>query len=227
MNPSFSGTTARLMAALGHDTEQELAAALGLSQTAWAKRKMRDSFPTAAADEVIQRENLNPEYIYEGTGRVYVEDEGHTWADGLAARLKLLSLGTYQALLEQAGHKGEDVRAVVAGKKEPGMSLLRDIRRLSRADLNWLISGEQPDTPNAEEQAVLALYRKASAAQQKAVLASLVMGDAQEAPKGRSAPVFANTFSGPVGQINKVNKGNASPTVNMSSPIKEVQRAKK
>ena len=47
-NPNFQKVTDRLLLAVGIVKETELGEQLGLTQSAWSKRKMRDSLPTVA-----------------------------------------------------------------------------------------------------------------------------------------------------------------------------------
>lgn len=157
--------------------EASLASLLGMSKSALNNRKRRDSMPTAAIDNLLNKEGINPEYIYKGTGRVTLENEGHTWQDGFLKRLQHLSIKTTQDLLIREGHTLKDIKAVLAGKQRPSIELLRDLQRITRIDLNWLINAEIAETPTQEEQALLQLYRKAGAERQKAVLASLIVAD--------------------------------------------------
>lgn len=165
----------RLKAVMDTPDDAALAPMLGMSKTALNNRKMRGSLPKAAIDALLEREGISPEYIYNGTGRVYLEDDGHSWHSGLVKRLQHLALPNTHALLVREGHKAADIKAAAAGKQAPSMELLRDWRRISNVDLNWVISGDATEQPNDEEQALLALYRKATPDRQKAILAALVV----------------------------------------------------
>lgn len=165
----------RLKVALNLPDEASLAPLLGMSRTALNNRKVRGSMPAENIDALVEREGLNPEFIYNGTGNVMVEDDGHTWHDGFVKRLQHLNLETMQGLLVREGHKPSDIKAVAAGKQQPTMELLRDWRRIGRVDLNWVINGDLAETPSEEEQALLMLYRKAAPERQKELLAALVV----------------------------------------------------
>lgn len=171
----------RLKVALNLPDEASLAPLLGMSRTALNNRKVRGSMPTGNIDALVEREGLNPEFIYNGTGNVMIEDDGHTWHDGFVKRLQHLNLETMQGLLVREGHKASDIKAVVAGKQQPTMELLRDWRRIGRMDLNWVINGDLAETPNDEEQALLLLYRKATPERQKELLATLVVESTRSA----------------------------------------------
>lgn len=171
----------RLKVALNLPDEASLAPLLGMSRTALNNRKVRGSMPTGNIDALVEREGLNPEFIYNGTGNVMVEDDGHTWHDGFVKRLQHLNLETMQGLLVREGHKASDIKAVVAGKQQPTMELLRDWRRIGRMDLNWVINGDMAAMPSEEEQALLTLYRKATPERQKELLAALVVESTRSA----------------------------------------------
>ena len=171
----FIAVVRRLLDVMGVENEVVLAQRLGFKQPTWSMRKTRGSLPVEAINRLIQEEGLNPEFIYNGTGNVMVEDDGHTWHDGFVKRLQHLNLETMQGLLVREGHKAADIKAAAAGKQAPSIELLRDWRRISNVDLNWVISGDAIEQPNDEEQALLALYRKATPERQKAILAALVV----------------------------------------------------
>ena len=171
----FLEITERLKQALQLPSDLRLAGSLGLKQSTWSTSKTRGSLPKVAIDALLEREGISPEYIYNGTGRVYLEDDGHSWHSGLVKRLQHLALPNTHALLVREGHKAADIKAAAAGKQAPSMELLRDWRRISNVDLNWVISGDATEQPNDEEQALLALYRKATPDRQKAILAALVV----------------------------------------------------
>lgn len=180
-NSRFLEVAERLKLALDLPSDLRLATALGMKQSTWSTSKTRGTLPTAAIDDLIEREGLNPEFIYNGTGNVMIEDDGHTWHDGFVKRLQHLNLETMQGLLVREGHKASDIKAVVAGKQQPTMELLRDWRRIGRMDLNWVINGDLAETPNDEEQALLLLYRKATPERQKELLATLVVESTRSA----------------------------------------------
>ena len=177
----FIAVVRRLLDVMGVENEVVLAQRLGFKQPTWSMRKTRGSLPVEAINRLIQEEGLNPEFIYNGTGNVMVEDDGHTWHDGFVKRLQHLNLETMQGLLVREGHKASDIKAVVAGKQQPTMELLRDWRRIGRMDLNWVINGDLAETPNDEEQALLLLYRKATPERQKELLATLVVESTRSA----------------------------------------------
>ena len=180
-NTRFLDVSSRLKSVLGVRSDLQLAKHLGMLQGTWSMNKTRGTLPTEAINALIAREGLNPEFIYNGTGNVMVEDDGHTWHDGFVKRLQHLNLETMQGLLVREGHKASDIKAVVAGKQQPTMELLRDWRRIGRVDLNWVINGDLAETPNDEEQALLLLYRKATPERQKELLATLVVESTRSA----------------------------------------------
>lgn len=178
----FLEVTERLKMALDISSDVKLAAALGLKQSTWSTSKTRGTLPVGAIDALIERQGLNPEFIYNGTGRVMVEEDGHTWHDGFVKRLQHLTLETVEGLLVREGHTAKDIQAVAAGKKQPRMELLRDWRRISNVDLNWVINGDMSQSQSEEEQALLMLYRKATPERQKELLASLVVESTRNTP---------------------------------------------
>lgn len=180
-NTRFLDVSSRLKSVLGVRSDLQLAKHLGMLQGTWSMNKTRGTLPTEAINALIAREGLNPEFIYNGTGNVMIEDDGHTWHDGFVKRLQHLNLETMQGLLVREGHKASDIKAVVAGKQQPTMELLRDWRRIGRVDLNWVINGDLAETPNDEEQALLLLYRKATPERQKELLATLVVESTRSA----------------------------------------------
>ena len=178
----FMEMVKRLMAVMSVDSEVALAQLLGFKQNTWSMRKSRGSIPTDAIDALIASEGLNAEYVYKGTGRPYAEEDGHTWHDGFVKRLQHLKQGSVQDLLEREGHLAKDTKAVADGKNQPSVELLRDWRRISNVDLNWVINGDLSQGPTEEEQALLLLYRKATPERQKELLASLVVESTRNTP---------------------------------------------
>lgn len=214
----FLEVAERLKMALDISSDVKLAAALGLKQSTWSTSKTRGTLPIGAINALIEREGLNPEFIYKGTGRVMVEEDGHTWHDGFIKRLQQLTLETVEGLLVREGHTAKDIQAVAAGKKQPNMELLRDWRRISNVDLNWVISGDLPQGPTEEEQALLMLYRKATPERQKDLLASLVIESTRSTPSKvnqkagkQSLQVAGNLATGSLSLGNTSNTQNEEP----------------
>lgn len=169
-NVGFLEVADRLRMALDLDSEQQLAARLGLKQSAWSTRKTRDSLPITKIDTLIQSEQLNPEFIYHGIGSVHLDIDAESWQAGFHKRLaQSLSLETYVGILVREGYKASQLKAVATGKAEPTAQLLRDLRRCLQLDLNWLVCGDSGAALTDYERSLLAGYRKADAPQQQAV----------------------------------------------------------
>lgn len=143
-NPNFQKVTDRLLLAVGIVKETELGEQLGLTQSAWSKRKMRDSLPTEQIDALIAQEGINPEYIYNGTGSVY---EGAGWAHEYKARAASLRLA--KAYLTPLGHAAATVDALIKMDANDSykstaykfITALRDAYKINESDLTFLITG--------------------------------------------------------------------------------------
>lgn len=162
-NVGFSSVVGRLLLALDLPSESQLAAALGLKQSTWSTRKTRGSLPAEAIDALIERDQLNPEFIYRGTGPVHVDVDAGSWEASYRKRLKQC-LVEYRPVLVSQGHKAADLKATADGKKEALPALLRDMRRFLTVDLNWLLTGEIATEVTPEERALLSAYRNAPVA---------------------------------------------------------------
>jgi transcriptional regulator with XRE-family HTH domain len=189
-NSGLIETLDRLKRALRTTEDAALAAELGMSKEALSNRKRRNSFPKEAIDNLIVSKGLSPDYVYDGLGSVFVEDEhGHTWEQGLAARLASELESVAIGWLQREGHAVKAVKAVAAGKQPPSLELLRDMRRYLKVDLNWLLTGEIIEAPSIVEEALLKLYRQANAETQQAVLSGLVVAAQKPKPKPKPPPL--------------------------------------
>lgn len=72
MENSFQAVVDRLVAAVGLPDEQSLATELGFKRSAFTVRKTRDALPRAEIDAFIQARGLNPEWVYEGRGAMFM-----------------------------------------------------------------------------------------------------------------------------------------------------------
>jgi transcriptional regulator with XRE-family HTH domain len=161
----FMAIADRLKMAVGIQVDMDLAKRLGLSPNAWNMRKARESLPTKQIDTLINAEGLNPEFVYDGTGPVHLDVDGESWASGFSKRMaQSLGLATYVDLLVREGYSKTALKAIASGKQEPGVKLLRDIRRCLQVDMNWLICGDADGALDRDERALVAAYRKAPTA---------------------------------------------------------------
>lgn len=160
---SFDAICGRLKLVLDLSSDVKLAEALGLKQSAWARRKARVSLPREAIDAVIQREQLNPEFIYYGTGSVHAPVDGVAWGPkfqaALAARLK-----QEEGWLVREGYQKKDLKAIAAGKAPftpvEAWRLVRDLRKVCKIDLNAFFCDEPAAGLDADEAALVDAYRK-------------------------------------------------------------------
>jgi hypothetical protein len=168
----------RLKSSMQLRSDAELAASLGLSKTAFNNRKLRNSLPKTEIDSLMIRKGLNPDFIYDGVGSVFEEDQnGHTWEQGFQSRIASVLSAYAVDLLKREGYKARELKAVINDNERRPLPLLRDLRRNLNVDLNWLISGEIIETPSIVEEALLKLYRQASAEVQQDVLSRLVVAN--------------------------------------------------
>jgi hypothetical protein len=158
-NNAFATVSDRLKRSLSLVTDAQLGEALGFAAAAWNKRKTRGSLPAKEIAELIEREGLNPEFIWKGTGPVHVAIDGEAWADGFTKRLaSALGLETYRSILISQGYKDKDLKAVASGKQEPPMGLLRDLHLHLGIDLNWLVCDEP--AMSVQEKGLIQNYRR-------------------------------------------------------------------
>jgi hypothetical protein len=181
-NSGLIETLERLKRALRTTEDASLAAELGMSKEALSNRKRRNSLPKEAIDQLIVSKGLSPDYVYDGAGSVFVEDEhGHTWQQGFTQRLAAELGESDIAWLQREGHAVKAVKAVTSGKQPPPLELLRDMRRFLKSDLNHVFTGEITEAPSIVEEAMLKLFRNANAEAQQATLASLVVANQKPA----------------------------------------------
>jgi transcriptional regulator with XRE-family HTH domain len=177
----------RLKQALRLTSDVDLASALAMSKAAFDKRKLRGSLPKQAIDNLIVERGLSPDYIYDGAGSVFVEDEhGHTWEQGFNQRLAAELGADARAWLARETHEEKTLKAVKAGNQTPSIKLLRDMCRFLKVDLNYLFTGEIIEAPSIVEEALLKLYRQSPAEVQQEVLSRLVVANslANKSKKG-------------------------------------------
>lgn len=124
---------------------------------------MRGAVPVDQIDALIAQEDLNPEFIYNGTGNVHAPVEGQTWQAQYTDRAKFIEVE--KGWLKPQGHTD----ALVAGLMNPSGKILqvlvalRDLHDNSGVDLNWLLCAkpavpdEEPLPPEA--QALLTIFQ--------------------------------------------------------------------
>lgn len=172
-NPNFQEVVNRLVSALGITNETALGEALGFTQSAWSKRKMRDSLPRAQIDSLIATQGLSHEYIYTGEGAVY---QDASWLGDYKVRAAALRLAK-APLVAEIGHAEEVIDALINPNKKDKykatayafITAMRDSFKLVEVDLNHLITGvdlrndtDQPvQSYNKDEQMVIQAYRAA------------------------------------------------------------------
>jgi hypothetical protein len=172
-NPNnFQDVTDRLIRGIGVPSETELAAKLGMSQTAWAKRKMRNALPSTEIDTLIEQQGFNPDYIYEGMGGLFA---GEGWEAEYKARASALRLAKLPLL--EVGHAEKTIDALINLSKKDAhkanahtfLTALRDAFRFIEVDLTQLITGvdlskdtDQPTTMDKSERLLVEAYRNAS-----------------------------------------------------------------
>lgn len=158
----FLEVVGRLKLVLGIAEDAAVAGRLGLSTTAFNNRKLRGSLPTAAIDALLDREELNPEFIYQGTGPVHVPVDGAAWGKRFSAALAD-ALKHNEGWLVREGYKKTELKAIAAGKAalppEALWRLVRDLRQVCRIDLNSFFCDEPTTAMNADEEALVAAYR--------------------------------------------------------------------
>lgn len=171
---NFADVVNRLKLVLDMATETALAERLGFGQSTWASRKKRGSLPRKQIDFLIATEELNPEFIYNGTGDVHVPLDGESWNTLYAKRAAVC--GLTDGWLRSRGHSDAVVAELLApragSRTYRTLAALRDIRLVLRVDLNWLVAADttQPGqaaepTPtglSASEQRLLDAYRRAA-----------------------------------------------------------------
>jgi hypothetical protein len=160
----------RLKTALNADSDKEIAVALGVQPTALNMQKKRGHLPREAIDALIAKEGLNAEWVYEGTGRMYLDDDAQSWDAGFRTRLaQCLGLATYQGVLVAQGYKATELKKVASGKTDPVPKLLRDMALYLRIDLGWLLTGTVPMSKSETE--LLAAFKAADSTAKAAILA--------------------------------------------------------
>lgn len=171
-NFDFDAVVSRLKLVLDVAREQDVCARLGFTTSAWSMRKKRGSLPRKEIDALIAAEELNPEFIYNGTGDVHVPVEGESWDTQYVKRAALC--GFNDGWLRSRGHSDALIAEVLApkpgGKPYKVLVALRDVRQVLGADLNWLLAAESTPqraapagaTLTPVEQRLLDAYRKAS-----------------------------------------------------------------
>lgn len=161
----FDGVCERLKLALDISSDVKLAEMLGLKQSAWARRKARLSLPKVEIDALIKREQLNPEFIYHGTGPVHVPVEGAAWGPRFQAKLAA-ALEQEEGWLVREGYQNKTLKSIAAGKvplsPDDVWPLLRDLRKVSKIDLNAFFADEPGSALSGEEAALVDAYRKTS-----------------------------------------------------------------
>lgn len=162
-NTGFMAVADRLKMATDIQIDIDLAKRLGLTANAWNMRKARESIPTAQIDALIQSEQLNPEFIYYGTGPVHVPVDGAAWGERFRTALADV-LKSNEGWLIREGYKKTELKALAAGKAalppEAIWRLVRDLRQVCRIDLNAFFCDEPTASMNPDEEALVAAYRK-------------------------------------------------------------------
>lgn len=195
----FQAVVDRLRLVLDCPTETAVGAKLGFTQSTWATRKMRGSIPRKEIDALIQREHLNAEFIYNGTGDVYLPEDGETWHDRYAKRAKLHDMDS--EWLFSRGHAKKVIEATRSPK--PGtqpfqvLALLHDWSQLHGIDLNWLLGVDRKRAPTAsdltpDEAALISAFRSAPAAERELMLRMLGL----KGGRRPSPPVEAYSLAG-------------------------------
>ena len=159
----FAEVIDRLKLVLDISSDRELAPALGIGYSTLTMRKTRNSLPKKAIDALIEREQLNPEFIYYGTGSVHVPLDGEAWGKKFTASLAD-AIRQEEGWLIREGYKEKDLKAIAAGKLPPSLAqvwmLVRDLRKVCKIDLNAFFCDE-PATLDSAEMALVEAYRKA------------------------------------------------------------------
>lgn len=160
----FLEVTERLKLALDISSEVLLAERLELKYSAWSMRKSRNTLPKAQIDALIEREQLNPEFIYHGTGPVHVPVDGVAWGPKFQATLAA-ALEQEEGWLVREGYQKKTLKSIAAGKAslspDDVWPLIRDLRKVCKIDLNAFFCDEPGAALNADEEALIDAYRKA------------------------------------------------------------------
>lgn len=164
-NHPFGEVCDRLKLVLDLSSDVQLSAKLGLKQSAWARRKERNSLPTDAIDALIESEQFNPEFIYHGTGPVHVPVEGAAWGPRFQTALAA-ALEQEEGWLVREGYQKKTLKSIAAGKAplspDDVWPLIRDLRKVSKIDLNAFFADEPGSALSGEEAALVDAYRNAS-----------------------------------------------------------------
>lgn len=187
---SFLTVTERLRMAIDVSSDVLLAERLGLKYSAWSMRKTRGTLPTQEIDALIEREDLNPEFIYKGTGPVHVPLDGVAWGQQFQTTLTAVLSPSDVGWLVREGHPKPMLTAVAAGKQPPSMALLRDLRKVLTVDLNALFCDEPTTALDSAEKALIDAYRSAPT-EGKATIQQVAGMAAKKAPEPKAAPVKA------------------------------------
>lgn len=173
----FQTVVDRLKLILGCQTETAVGERLGFTQSTWASRKMRGSLPRKEIDALIKAEQLNPEFIYKGIGDVHITFDGKPWETGYAERAKVFIGELGKGFLADRGHHEGLIEAISKPVLGSGpyqvLTALRDLVVMFDIDINALLTGHAPKVAAAsaelpaDEQALLAAYRKASEAERE------------------------------------------------------------
>ena len=159
----FLDVAARLRLALDLPSDAQLASSLGLKQSAWSTRKTRNNLPKEAIDALIEREQLNPEFIYYGTGSVHVPVDGSAWGPKFQAALAAV-LQQEEGWLVREGYQKKTLRTIAAAKTplapDDVWRLVRDLRKVCKIDLNAFFCDEPGAALSGDEAALVDAYRK-------------------------------------------------------------------
>lgn len=162
-NNGFQQVVDRLLMALDLPSELQLALALGLKQSTWSTRKTRNSLPREAIDSLIEREDLNPEFIYLGTGSVHIPVDGQAWGEAFQKALAAV-LKRDEGWLVREGYQKKELKAIATGKATltpaEAWRLVRDLRQVCKVDLNTFFCDEPASGLNGDESALVEAYRK-------------------------------------------------------------------
>lgn len=154
----------RLKLVLEISSDRELAPMLEIGYSTFTMRKTRNSLPIEQIDALIKKQQLNPEFIYHGTGSVHVPVEGAAWGPKFQAALAV-ALEQEEGWLVREGYQKKTLKSIAAGKAslspDDVWPLLRDLRKVCKIDLNAFFCDE-PATLDSDEMALVEAYRKAS-----------------------------------------------------------------
>lgn len=159
----FLAVLARLKLALDCADDAAVATRLGMSTTAFNNRKLRGSLPNAKIDELIEAEELNPEFIYYGTGSVHAPVDGVAWGPKFQAALAAV-LKREEGWLVREGYQKKGLKAIATGKAAlapvEAWRLVRDLRKVCKIDLNAFFCDEPAAGLSTDEAALVDAYRK-------------------------------------------------------------------